>query len=63
MLGVPPFVEDPDLLVSAARALAQHLPPWKKMVMIKIYTGQCDHNVYGTHFCVCIYLKEVFGFP
>ena len=28
MLGVLPFVEDPDLSVSAARALAQHLPPW-----------------------------------
>ena len=27
MLGVLPFVEDPDLSVSAARALAQHLPP------------------------------------
>ena len=28
MLGVLTFVEDPDLSVSAARALAQHLPPW-----------------------------------
>ena len=27
MLGVLPFVEDPDLSVSAARALAQLLPP------------------------------------
>ena len=27
MLGVLPFEEDPDLSVSAARALAQHLPP------------------------------------
>ena len=26
MLGVLPFVEDPDLSVSAARVLAQHLP-------------------------------------
>ena len=27
MLGVLPFVEDPDLSVSAARTLAQHVPP------------------------------------
>ena len=28
MLGVLPFVEDPDLSVSAACALAPNLPPW-----------------------------------
>ena len=28
MLGVLPFVEDPDHSWSAAPALPQHLPPW-----------------------------------
>ena len=28
MLGVLPFVEDPDISVSTARTLAQHLPTW-----------------------------------
>ena len=35
MLGVLPFVEDPDLSVSAARALAQHLPPWNRRSDLK----------------------------
>ena len=34
MLGVLPFVEDPDLSVSAARALAQHLPPWFIVIIL-----------------------------
>ena len=34
MLGVLPFVEEPDLSVSAARALAQHLPPCHHMIKL-----------------------------
>ena len=38
MLGLLPFVEDPDLSVSAARALAQLLPPW-----------YCDIDIFKNH--------------
>ena len=36
MLGVLPFVEDPDLSWSAAPALPQHLPPWFQQEKVKI---------------------------
>ena len=33
MLGVLPFVEDPDLSWSGAPALPQHLPPWVSLTL------------------------------
>ena len=50
MFGVLAFVEDPDLSVSAARALAQHLPPC--LVMIDRYeksgAGSLEINANAT---------------
>ena len=37
MLRVLPIVEDPDLSGSAARALAQHLPPWGVVHMCVVH--------------------------
>ena len=51
MLGVLPFVEDPDLSVSAARALAQHLSPCACSLAIRniqsVYkiSGSSHHGV------------------
>ena len=41
MLGVLPFVEDPDLSVSAARVLAQHVPPCRGYALGPLCLWQC----------------------
>ena len=37
MLGVLPFVEDPDLSGSAAPTLPQHLPPCRQMYFANVH--------------------------